>query len=188
MSIDLNDNIFVLGNSSNYSTVKVIQMYSSTGNLIRTIDFSNEIIEFSKKLKLISSITIHKEKSTLFAVLSFEDERNEISNSLYIYDLTKFEVTQKYGLENIECNLTHIVVNDDQLLITDSDNDCIHLILFPKTNETKLRIKSFSSKGKDDGQVDLPFGIITQCVDNNTFVWVADSFNNRIQKFSLVKQ
>jgi len=57
------------------------------------------------------------------------------------------------------------------------------LFLLPRANEKKkLYFKSFSCNGTDDGQVDHPRGIITQ--DN--FIWVVDSGNNRIQKFSLL--
>jgi len=67
-------------------------------------------------------------------------------------------------------------------LISDNNNDCIHLVLLPIVNEDKLLIKSFSCKGKDDGQVNQPIGIITQ--DSN--IYVVDSGNHRIQKFSLL--
>jgi len=60
-------------------------------------------------------------------------------------------------------------------------NNNIHLVLLPIVNEEKLLIKSFSYKGKD-GQVNSPNGIITQ----GTNIYVVDSGNNRIQKFSLL--
>jgi len=59
--------------------------------------------------------------------------------------------------------------------------NCIDLVLLPRTNEEKLLIKSFSCKGKEDGQVLNPAGIITQ----GSHIWVVDLGNNRIQQFSL---
>jgi len=56
------------------------------------------------------------------------------------------------------------------------------LFYFQEQMKKKLYFKSFSCNGTDDGQVDHPRGIITQ--DN--FIWVVDSGNNRIQKFSLL--
>jgi len=41
-------------------------------------------------------------------------------------------------------------------------------------------IKSFTCQGKEDGKVYYPRGVISQ--DN---IWIVDSENNRIQKFSL---
>jgi len=70
---------------------------------------------------------------------------------------------------------------NDQVIIT-ADTHSIHSVLIPRTNDEKLLTKSFSSKGNGDGKFNTPIGTITQ--DN--VIWVVDSGNNRIQKFSIL--
>jgi len=144
--------------------------------------FTKLTLQMKKNLKEISSFTIHKEKNILFALLFFKYEKDKNTSSVYIYDLVTNKILHTHNLQVIK-NMTHITYNDinEQIVISDWDNNCIDLVLLPRTKEEKLLIKSLSCFGKEDGQVNKPLGIITQ----GSRIWVVDNDNNRIQKFSL---
>jgi len=163
----------------NGNGIKKIQIYTPIGKFIREIDFANE-----KNFLGISSFTINKEKNILFALIHFRSENGKDTTAVYIYDLVTNVILHTHNLNlpfKIYTRLTYNNINE-QIVISDYDNNCIDLVLIPITNEEKLLVKSFSCKGKDDGQVDHPLGITTQ----GSNIYVVDNGNNRIQKFSLL--
>jgi len=107
-----------------------------------------------------------------------------VSSSICIYDLSEFNVVQKYNLDRLNLGSTTRITCylNDQVIISDEFKHCIHLVLIPRTNDEKLLTKSFSPKGDEDGKVNYPRGIITQYI----VIWVVDSGNHRIQKFSIL--
>jgi len=134
--------------------------------------------QIKKYFKEISSFTIHKEKSILYALLLFDDKK-EISSSVYAYDLTTSTTQQKYKQNKIKSNLTRIAYDtiNEHLLISDGDKFCVHILLLPRTNEEKIQTKSFSCKGEGSGGT---VGVIT----HDNYIWIVDSCNDRIQKYS----
>jgi len=69
---------------------------------------------------------------------------------------------------------------NDFILISDSYNHFIHILLISPIDEEEPLIHTFSEYGKEDGKLYYPHGIKIQ--DN--IIWVVDCYNNRIQLFS----
>jgi len=76
ISIDLNDNIFVLADSKR----KKIQIYAPMGKFIHEIDFTNE-----KNIVGISCFTIHKEKIFYLLLYNLKMKKEKTQVQLFIF-------------------------------------------------------------------------------------------------------
>jgi len=74
-----------------------------------------------------------KKKNILYAVVNFEGLP---ASSLYIYDLVTHKILRSFNFEGIKMLVDSCItynLTNEQLLISDALNDCIHIVFTSKS-------------------------------------------------------
>ena len=79
-------------------------------------------------------------------------------------------------IAHFQCPADVAIVDDDSIIVSDSSNDCIHVL-----NPNGSTKHTFGSSGSGEGQLNRPRGVAT----DGENILVADSGNNRISSLSV---
>ena len=121
---------------------------------------------------------------------------DSVDDSISVFDIDgRFEFTFKLseldGLKDFN-GPTNMVVDDDRLYVSDTLNDRIVILDLKDNCSSKYEIQdgvcfvdTFGTSGRDDGEFHEPRGLAFDSTDN--LLYVADSDNNRIQVFEIVR-
>jgi len=161
IAIDSDEYVYISDTKNNR-----IQKFTNTGDFIEmwpTSQLNNTILKFDKSenLNLV----------------------NKYSNTIYRYS-KDFQLIGEHSLVNDAgkaCRISGITYNDKgDIFITDAYENSISK--FEK--DYKKCITTWKSHGNDEGKLNYPSAIDCYQKGSNTFIFVADTKNNRIQEFS----
>ena len=164
LAVDKNNNLYVV-DTRNYK----IQMFSTNGNFILEI---KNLEQFG----IVYNITVDKHNTVYISDVD--------KNKIHIYDCH-----YKYSSLEHEFNRPYGVAVDSKncLYVLDSYNSRVQKFSSSSSssnnssNNNRKLLTTWGSYGSKPGQFKLSYSI---CVDRLDFVYVADTYNNRVQKFT----
>jgi len=152
-----------------------IQVFSATGAHIRNI---GEYGDTSGKLKTPKGICIDSDGIVWVA----DTDNNRIqaftSSGTVLYELGSYGTNTSQFIKPTDVQMGP----QGRIFVSDRSNHRVQV--FTRSGSTFTHVLTFGSQGAGDGQLAFPFGLMP--VTTSSVVYVADTLNNRIQKFDTI--